>query len=171
MPLVPDFSASQSLGELNILSLEDISTGSDVSITRRLVYIQSFDGSYLVPEGTTTDYIVWAIEDSTIDIDVLNKDYSLLVTVVWVHISTPLYTKIILFSFTGYTETFELARTRDIASNQKLINSANYWYNYSKLRTLIDNAEQAVALGNDQTASQINLDLAYQIIQNLNYFY
>jgi hypothetical protein len=58
MPLVENFSATQYVATPNLLVLDDTSTGSDAGITVRYVYLQKADGSYLVEEGTTTDYEV-----------------------------------------------------------------------------------------------------------------
>ena len=55
MPLVPNFTASQFSGTPSIITLTDTSTGSDVTIAKRRVYLLQSNGTFLVPTGTTTD--------------------------------------------------------------------------------------------------------------------
>ena len=88
---VPSFAVSQNLGFPSVIVLTDTSTGTDETISQRNVYLQKADGTFLVPEGTTTNYIVWSIVLNTISIDVLDKDYALNVMVDYVNIvNTPL---------------------------------------------------------------------------------
>jgi hypothetical protein len=81
MPLTPLFTVSQP--NATTIRITDVSTGADAAITQRRVYLQQADGSYLVPTGTLTDYIEWNYLDASIDIDVLNTDYALLILVQW----------------------------------------------------------------------------------------
>ncbi len=61
MPLIENFTATQYVATPNLLVLDDTSTGSDGAVTVRYVYLQKADGSYLVEEGTTTNYEVWTL--------------------------------------------------------------------------------------------------------------
>ena len=87
MPILPSFSTSQTLGVPESINFTDTSTGSDVNIVTRHVYMQAYDGTFLVQEGTTTDYEIWDYAASTITFDVLTKDYALLITVEWLGVS------------------------------------------------------------------------------------
>ena len=71
MPITPNFSTSQTLGVPESINFTDTSTGSDVNIVTRHVYMQAYDGTFLVQEGTTTDYEIWDYAASTITFDVL----------------------------------------------------------------------------------------------------
>ena len=57
MPLVPNFTASQFSGTPSVLTLTDTSTGSDVTIAKRRIYLLQANGTMLVPAGTLTTYI------------------------------------------------------------------------------------------------------------------
>jgi len=81
MPLVPNFSTSQSAGSPSVITITDTSTGSDVAVTQRRVYLLDWQGNYVVPSGTTTNYIQWPIAQATINIDCLTQDMALEVTV------------------------------------------------------------------------------------------
>lgn len=87
MPLVPNFTGTQQIGLPSCVYLTDTSTGSDVAITQRRAYIQDVQGNYLVPSGTTTDYVVWSILDTSISIDCLTQDTAPYVLVQWLNVS------------------------------------------------------------------------------------
>lgn len=164
------FSASQDIGNITVATFTDTSTGL-VSVTGRLIYLRKYDGTYLVPNDTTTDYVVWPIGDTTIDIDVLDKDYCLDVTVVWMTGSTAGYTLTTLVLFTAYSERFLRVLTQALAGNRTLLTNKNYWNNKNKLRALVDDAEQAVSLINDQTIATFCLDEAEKLTSNIQAFF
>ena len=103
MALSENFTASVDFATQNLLHLQDVSTGSDSAVTSRRVYLTKSDGTYLVPQGTLTDYIVWSYSVSFIDINVLDRDYALNITVEWLNsANVALYTKVYVYDFTTY---------------------------------------------------------------------
>ena len=164
------FTASQYVGNITVATFTDTSTGL-VGVTGRLIYLRKYDGTYLVPTGTTTDYVFWPIGDTTIDIDCLDKDYCLDVTVAWYTGSTVGYTLTSLVLFTAYSERFLRQLTQALAANRTLLTNQNYWNNKIKLRTLVDDAEQAVSLINDQTIATFCLDEAKKLTDNRPIFF
>jgi hypothetical protein len=168
--MAQSFSASQDVGNISAATFTDTSTGL-VGVTGRLIYLRKYDGTYLVPTGTTTDYVFWPIGNATIDIEVLDKDYCLDVTVAMYSGSTIAYTLTQLVLFTGYSELFLRQLTQAVAANRTLITRQNYWENKIKLRTLVDDAEQAVALINDQTIATFCLDEAKKLTDNIEVFF
>lgn len=172
MALVPNFSISQIYGDIKTMRITDTSTGSDVGLTLRLIYIRKNDGTYLVPPGTATSYIVWPIASASLDVaDLLDKDYCVDITVKWFTGSTATYTKTILTLFTAYSELFLRQLTQYQAANPDLIKNNNFWGNKSKLRTLIDDAEQGVVLLNDQTIATYCLTEAKKLTDNPSLFF
>lgn len=172
MALTPNFSTSQNYGSISSLTIEDISTGSDNSITGRLIYITKYNGGALVPTSYTTTYIYWPISDTTLTIeDILDKDYAALISVKWMTGSTITYTKTILCLFRAYSELFLRQLTQAEAANRNLLNNKNFWFNKCKLRTLVDDAIQAVAVLNDQTIATFALNAAKEMIDNPSIFY
>lgn len=169
--MIASFAASQNYGNITVITLTDDSTAPDGALTDRLVYIQKADGTYLVPDGTDTDFVEWPIADNTIEIDCLDKDYALSISVKWVTGSTISYTKTTLCLFKAYSELFLRQLTQRQAANPKLIDVKSYWYNKMKLRTLVDDAEQAVDLLNDQTVAQYALDEAKKLTDNVSTFF
>lgn len=170
--MAQSITSSQDAGNLTVATFTDTSTGL-IGVTGRLLYLRKYNGTYLVPEGTTTDYIFWGIGSNTIDVDVLDKDYSLEITVLWYSGSTVAYqlTTLIPGLFTGYGQIFLRKLTQALAANRTLITNKNYWYNKIKLRTLLDDAVQAIELINDQTIATFCLDEAKKLTDNPAIFY
>lgn len=173
MPFVPNFSSSQAAGNLRIVTFTDTSTGF-TGITGRLIYLRKYDGTYLTPSGSTTDYIYWPVVAGTgdaIQINVLDKDYCLEVTVVYYSGSSIATSKTILILFTGYGDLFLRQLTQALAANKKQITDTNFWINKSRLRVLLDDAAQAVSLLNDQTIAQFCLDEEMDLVSNISTFF
>lgn len=171
--MAADFESSQDAGNITTATFTDTSSGL-IGVTGRLLYLRKADGTYLVPEGTTTDYIFWPASDNFIDVDgVLDKDYSLEVTVIWYVGSTAQYSATSLTAgiFRAYSELFLRKLTQALAANRLLITNQNYWENKIKLRTLVDDAIQGVALVNDQTIAQWCLDEAKKLTDNPQIFF
>lgn len=176
MALTPNFSASQTIGEPGKINLSDISTGSDAAIVSRRVYIEDANGDYLVETGTTTDYEVWDYADSSITLDVLTQDTAANITVQWLSVSgIVLYTKTILYEFSLNGDQFLLNLTlAQISSN---INSAGLSYNNTfylnkmKVYVALNDAANAVEIGNNIAAAQAALNRSTDLISNNNNFY
>jgi hypothetical protein len=172
MALTPAITVSQEIGDESILTITDESTGSDGAIAARRVYLQLADGSYLKPSGNTTDYILWAYANSSIDIDVLGRDYAIFITVFWVNSSgNTLYSKSGNYLFTLYSEQFLYGLTQAQAANYPIIQDQNYYQNKGMLITEIDSASNAVSIGGDILAAQNCLDRAAYMIANQNDFF
>lgn len=168
--MAASFSASQDAGNITVATFTDTSTGL-VGVTGRLIYLRKYDGTYLVPTGTTTDYVFWPAADTSINIDVLDKDYCLDVTVRWYVGSSIGYEVTNLVLFTAYSELFLRQLTQALAANKTLLTNKNYWDNKIKLRTLIDDASQAVSLVNDQTIATFCLNEAKKLTDNIATFF
>jgi hypothetical protein len=172
MSFNPNFSTSQSAATLSSVTFTDTSTGTDGAITGRLIYLRKYQGTYLVPTNYTTEYIYWPYSDATITIpDLLDKDYSLDVIVYWFVGSSAPYSKTILTGFTGYSDYCLRQLTQNNMSNRQLLSNKNFYNNKIKLRTLVDDCNQAILLLNDQTISQWCLDQAKLISDHINTFF
>lgn len=173
MPLSVNFSATQSLGNNALISLLDLSTGSDVTITNRNVYIITATGQYLVQSGTTTNYEVWPLPLATgITFNVLTQATAPNVRVDWLNAGgTVVYTKTILcdFDLQLYLGSYNL--TRAALSNPSIVQDQNYYDNKIKLIVDIDDSENATTLGNDIYNAQAALDRGTYILENSQYFF
>ena len=172
MPFAQNFSASVNFATPTLLSLLDTSIGTDNAIASRRIYLTKADGTYLVPQGTSTNFIAWSYSVSFIDIDVLDRDYALNVTVQWLNsANVVLYTKVQVFDFTIYSSFFHYYLTQTQASQPNIINDNNFWYNKLKLLVNIKDADNAIAYGSDVGNAQAALNRAYDLINNQNLFF
>lgn len=172
MPLVPNFTAVQLAGLPSQILFTDTSTGSDVAVVDRVVYLETDDSIFLVPKGTSTDFIEWAIANPTISVDCLDKDYALTLTVNWLDINgNVLYSKTILQGETLYNETFDYYLTQMMTANKNLIDDNNFFPNKSLLRTYIDSGNQSIQVAADQTNAQICYDEATKLRLGSQYYY
>lgn len=176
MPLVPNFTTSQAVGEPSVITVTDTSTGSDVAIASRRVYLVDYEGNYVVESSnTTTDYTPWPLVDTSIDIDCLTEDMALSVVVTWNDAGgVQLYTKTVLTGFTLYNETFYYSLTQGQAAVSQpsyILQDTTYYQNKCKLRSNIDSGNQAISLGGDITSAQECYDLATVMVNNQNFFF
>lgn len=172
MPLTPNFSGSQLSGTPETITFTDTSTGSDVAITQRRIFLLQANGEYLVESGTTTDYEQWALADTSISLDVLTQDTALSVTVQWLDVNNVvLYDKTIAFGFTAYNETFYYGLTQDLVANPNLYQSQNWFYNKMLLRVYIDSGNQAISFASDIYSAQISYDLATNLQTNQDFYF
>lgn len=165
------FSFAQNYGEIKSATITDTST-SLAGITGRLIYLRKADGTYLVPTGTTTDYIDFPIASNTLEIEnLLNLDIVVDATVKWYSGSTITTTTTVLTLFTAYTELFLRQLTQYQAANPSLISNKNFWSNKAKLRTLVNDAAQAVTYLNDQTVAQYCVNECKKMTDNPTLFF
>jgi len=172
MAFTPNFSTSQSIGLPNEIIITDTSTGSDVAITSRRVYILNYLNEYLVESGTSTNYEVWAYADSSITLDILTQDTATAITVQWLDINNVvLYTKTSNVVFTLYDEQF----LYDLAANESqqltLLQDTEYLMNTFRLRIFVDNANNSVEIGNNIYTAQTNLNQGQKLIDNESLFF
>ena len=172
MPLSPNFTASQNSGTPNLIFLTDTSTGSDGTITKRRIYLLQSNGTYLVPTGTLTNYIDWALVDTTTSLNVLIQDTALSITVQWLTASNVVVaTKTTSFAFTAYNETFYYGLTESQVANANLTASTNWYQTKMILRVELDSAYQAISFASDIFSAQAALNRATFISTNQSYFF
>jgi hypothetical protein len=172
MPISPSFTASQNSGTPNLIFLTDTSTGSDVTITKRRIYLLQSNGTYLVPTGTLTNYIDWALVDTTTSLNVLIQDTALSITVEWLTAANVVVAnKTTSFAFTAYNETFYYGLTESQVANANLTASTNWYQTKMILRVELDSAYQAISFASDIFSAQAALNRATFISTNQSYFF
>jgi len=175
MAITPNFSTSQTVGFPSVITITDDSTGADASITQRRVYLVNSEGEYVVPNGTTTDYVQWAYADSEIDINCLDFDSALDITVQWLDVSNVvLYSKTLLKGFTLYNNTFLYGLTQAEATQSKppnIIQDTQYLQNKAALQLYIDSGNQAITYGDDIVSAQNMYNAATYMTDNQNEFF
>lgn len=163
MALSVNFSTAQVAGAPSEIVFTDTSTGSDGTITKRRIYMQKSDGTFLVQTGTTTEYEEFNGFPGTtsITLDVLDQDEALTITMQWLTAgNTVVYDKVLTRGFTLYNEDFDYGLTQLCRANALLINDNNFWSNKSLLRTYIDSGDQALTQASDTDLAQICYNLA-----------
>jgi len=171
MSLTANFATSQTYGVPDSINFVDTSTGTDNTITSRRIYMKTAANTYLVEEGTTTDYEVWAYANSTITLSVLPKDYALEITVQWLAGTTVVYSKVYTLGFTLYNETFDYQLTQVLTGNPLVINDNNFFPNKSDLRVNIDGGNQAIFFATDIFSAQQCYDRATNLRLGSQYYF
>jgi len=178
LALSVEFSTTQTIGAPSVIVLTDDSTGTDAAVTQRRIYLVDAQGNYVVPDGTSTDYVnfpIVALSGDEIEIDCLENDMALTITVQWLNVSgTVLYSKTELCGFTLYNETFYYSLTQAQATQSvppNIVQDTGCYGNKMILRTLIDSGNQAITYGVDITTAQNMYDQATLMTNNENLYF
>lgn len=159
MPIIPLFSVTQSISNPELLSVTDDSTGSDVAITDRRVYIALSNGSYLVESDNDEIYSEWEYADDTIVLDVIPRSVSPTIRVDWLNsIGTVLYTKSIVYALTMHDDLFSYGLLGGEAENPSMIRDSRYYGDVVRFMADLEHAKNAVLYGADTSAAQSCLD-------------
>lgn len=170
MPYSQNFSVAQTPANPKYVVLTDTSTGTDGNIVSRRIYIQDAFGNYIVPTGTTTEYIVWSIGTNPISIDVLKKDLAVNIKVQWMDSANGtgqvLYELDNNYCLTEFNKQFLYYLIQLQSSSYNIIQDTRYWDNVGVFWTNVTAAINAVQIGNDIFASQECLDRASYMAEN-----
>lgn len=170
MPLNPSFTVSNNSVQTNVFVLTDTSTGSDVNIASRSIFIYLIDNSLFT--GSSIPFPLVAGNGDTISPSILTQDFAYSITVNWLDGSgNTLYTFSIIGVFTGFLEWFFYGLTQQIAAQSSIQNDSSFYNNYSKLRVLIDSANQAINIGGSIFNAQNMILLAQQLQQNSTLYF
>ena len=166
------FVVSQTVGEESTVTVTSVTSGTDAAVTQRRVYLQTDSGEFLVPTGVTTEYNEWALADASVDIDCLDKDYSLRVVTQWLDVSnTVLYDSTQYVGLTLYNESFDYLLTQLMAANAVLIGDNNFFPNKELLRTYIDGGNHAISFADDLYNAQLCYDKATALRISSQYYF
>lgn len=173
MPLVPNFSSSESLSSNSVVTFTDTSTGSDGGLTSRKIFIRLANGNWLTTSGqsTTSASETWAIGDTSIALDILSSSTTANVTVQWLTGSTVTYTKTILMEWDLYDYVFLFELLSAQTSFPAVNANQGYWPNSWFMCTNLFQSEQAVELMDDLYSSQAALDRNQLLINNENLYF
>ncbi len=169
MPLTVALSIAQNNGLPNTIVVTDSSTGSDPTITTRRLYLYIADNSTLVPDGTTTPYIEWPIAEGPLTLNVLERDYAVMIVGQWLAGAVVTYTYTNYYQFNANTLTFLFGLSTSQSAqmfNPNLLTSTNFFLNKAKVWAFTKDAANAINFGNDLTKAQLALDMAYGYIIN-----
>lgn len=143
------------------INIVDTSTGSDGAIVDRVITLYKTDNSVF----GTFDFPLSS--GSSITINPLVVDLALNIQINWNNnVGSSLYTYSKIYAFTGYGEFFYYSLTQEQTGKPTIINDQLYFSNKSKLRTLLDSANQAISIGNDIYSAQSCIAQYQLLLQN-----
>lgn len=173
MPFTQSFTVAQTPLNPSIVVITDTSTGTPANpITERRITITDYAGNYVVPVGTTTNYIVWAVGVDPITLDLLTEDMALNIRVDWLEAGYAVeYTLNQNYCFTQYSKQFLYYLIQLQSQTYNIIQDNNYWGNVGILWTNIIGAINAVEIGNDIAASQACLNRTNYMKQNESIYF
>lgn len=143
---------------LGQLVFVDTSTGSDGAIADRVITLFRVDNTIL----GTFDFPLSA--GSSITINAVTTDIALNTQINWNNVSgASLYAFNVILAYTQYAENYYYQLTQNQQAQPSLLNDQQYFQNKSKLRVLIDSANQAISVGKDIFSANVSISL-YQIM-------
>lgn len=155
MPIVPSIAVSQSALTPNEITITDDSTGSDILIVSRRLYIQTAQGTYLVESGTITDYTVWAYADASITLDILTQDECVNILCQWLDASNVvLYTFEDQYALAEYNKQFLVYLVSAQGLTPGIVQDSNYSGNVGTFWTNIIAGTNQVVFGADIAGGQ-----------------
>ena len=172
MALTTSFTVSQSALTPSTLTVTDTSTGSDSNVTQRRLYIQDANGNYLVPAGTTTNYIQWVYSSPSITVNVLTQSTAALIRVDWLDvIDVVKYTLANTYALPEYDKQFLYYLVQLVGLQPTTPADTNYSSNVGLYWTNIVAGINAVTYGNDISAGQSAFDRAtYMRLHQAQFF-
>jgi hypothetical protein len=178
MAFSPQYIASQIIGSPSVIKFIDSSTGSDVAITQRRIYLTDYANNPVVPEGATLPYMEWALVDATYLADVLNNTSKAInIVVQWLDVNDNLLyaTPLRLQGFSLFAESFYFSLTQMQAMQNNpppnIVSDSNYYMNKGVLRTELDSALNAVTIGGDIVCAQKCYERADYLVNNQQKFF
>ena len=180
MPFSQNFTVAQTPANPAYIILTDTSTPPNdyatYDITTRRITITDAFGNFIVPAGTTTNYIDWPLLDNPISLNVLTQDTAVNIKVQWLEILpgpvvTEKYELNNNYCFTEFNKQFLYYLIQLQSMTYSIIQDNNYWGNVGILWTNIIGAINSVEIGNDIFASQACLNRATFMAQNQANFF
>jgi len=176
MPFSQNFTVAQTSANPAFIILTDTSTPPNdyatYNIDIRRITITDYLGNFIVPAGTTTNYIEWPLLDNPISLNVLTQDMAVNIKVQWLDpFDVELYELNNNYCFTEFNKQFLYYLIQLQSMTYNIIQDNNYWGNVGILWTNIIGAINSVEIGNDIFASQACLNRATFMAQNQANFF
>lgn len=176
MPFSQNFTVAQTSANPAFIILTDTSTPPNdyatYNIDIRRITVTDYLGNFIVPAGTTTNYIEWPLLDNPISLDLLTQDMAVNIKVQWLDsFDVELYELNNNYCFTEFNKQFLYYLIQLQSMTYSIIQDNNYWGNVGILWTNIIGAINSVEIGNDIFASQACLNRATFMAQNQANFF
>lgn len=173
MPLTPAFTVSQSAATPANVTFEDTSTGTDVLVTSRRIYVTDSNGDPVVPSGSSTDYIAWPLATNPIEVaDLLTQDLAVTVLVQWLNVSNAvLYELSEVYALREFNIQNFIYLIQNQALNPGVVQDAAYFNNLCQYWINIVGANTMITEAANLSGSQACLNRATNMLNNENYFF
>lgn len=176
MPFSQNFTVAQTPANPAYVIITDTSTPPNdyatYNITSRRITITDCNGNYIVPTGTTTNYIDWPLLDNPITLNLLTQDTAVNVSVEWLDsTNVPLYQLDNNYCLTEFNKQFLYYLVQLQSLTYNIIQDNNYWGNVTTFWINIIGAINSVEIADDIFASQVCLNRATYMSQNQSVFF
>lgn len=173
MAFVPLFTVSQGAATPADVSFQDVSTGTDAAITQLRIYITDSEGNEIVPPGTSTSYIAWALATNPRTVsDLLSNDLGVYIVVQWLNVSnTVLYEASNNYCLDQFNRQFFYYLIQQLALKPATLQDTNYASNLELYWVYIIGAENSVEIGDDIAACQNLLNMATNLMNNQTMYF
>ncbi len=172
MAIVPAIAVSQSTISPQNITLTDESAGTDSNIASRRIYVHDGNGNFLVPTGTTTEYIVWDYSDSSITISVLTQDTAANITVQWLSVTdVALYQYDNSYPLSQFGKQFFYYLIQQLGLTPATFQDSNYSGNLSMFWSFIVAGDNAITYGNDIFGAQQCYNKEINMMNNQSTFF
>lgn len=152
----------------SIISVEDTSTGSDVAITDRKIYVYQANNN--LQGASPYDFPLSA--GTSITINPLDKDYAITVVVNWTDVGgTVLYTANAIGAFVQYALLFLQQLTQTQESNPQIINDQNFMGNKFLVFTEVQSALNAITNGQSVQSAQQAITRYQKLLNSSSYYF
>lgn len=172
MSFVPSIAVSQLAATPQNITVVDDSVGSDPAITGRKLFIQTAQGTYLVPTGNSTDYITWILANTSITVDVLTSDQCVNIICQWINVSgTVLYEYENQYALAEYNKQFLVSLVSAQGLTPGIVQDANYSGNMATFWVNITAGINQVEFAADIQGGQNCFNMATYMRQNANLYF
>lgn len=173
MPLIVSFTVGQSPSSPDSVVFEDTSTGTDVAVTQRRIYITDNDGNAVVPSGTATAYIAWPLATNPITVsNLLTVDLAVNIDVQWLDVSNNiLYEDDNEFCLREFNKQNFIYLIQNQALSPGVVQDETYFSNLCQYWINIVGANVMVEDAVDLSGSQNCLNRATNMLDNQQLFF
>lgn len=152
------FSSSESMANPGTITFVDTSTGTDLTLTNRKIFIRLANGNWLNSDGTESTTVVgidWSYSELSITFtDLISQSTTPFVEVIWYAGSTATYTDSDEFCWNFYDYEFALQLLQGQTSNPGIVQDTNYLNNFYAFIVNIFCEENAILWGGDIYSAQ-----------------
>lgn len=173
MALTPAFTVGQSASAPADVVFTDTSTGSDAAVTQRRIYVTDSNGTAVVPSGTSTTYVAWALASNPVTVsDLLTQDIACTITVQWLNSSnTVLYTSTDVFCLREFNIQQFIYLIQNQALNPAIVQDTSYFNNLCQYWINIVGADTMITEAEDLSGSQACLNRATLMLNDESFYF